>query len=105
MNQLKLSDSGGTYKLQVGDVFDVVLESNPTTGFKWEPAQDNPPLVEQLGWEFTPYRRAAGASGTMNFHYKSIQAGEGTFKLVYHRPFDRASPPLHVFEVKLEITA
>ncbi len=103
MLQLKFSDNGSDIELQQGDLLELILESNPTTGYQWEFEPDLPPILVQQDWEFTPYAERIGSSGLLHMRIQAQEPGSASLRVVYRRPFLRTHPPLHVFEITLEV--
>ncbi len=42
-------DDGGQVELELGQILVVTLESNPSTGYRWEQAENQESILEQLG--------------------------------------------------------
>ncbi len=103
---MKLSNknTGSSIHLQTGDLVEINLASNPSTGYQWEAVPVEPTLLEkQENWEFKPAGRAPGAGGMLTLRFKAVRRGEGEFKLIYHRPFEPEEPPVKTFEIKLVV--
>jgi inhibitor of cysteine peptidase len=86
-------DSGQAVELAVGDRLAVQLESNPTTGFQWNPAAAPDRAVLTLaGKGYEPSENAeeglVGAGGTETWTYEAAGAGTTKVELEYYRPFD-----------------
>ena len=77
----------------------LTLESNPTTGFSWEAAQ------EQALFEIQSFYTAeaqsqplSGAGGWQSFVLAPTQAGEASVRFCYSRPWEpNASDPQFTF--------
>lgn len=86
------SDSGSEFAVEIGDVLEISLEENPSTGYTWDPA-DPPGLVELTGDEFVdPDTDLVGAPGTRLLSFEVVSEGAGILRLEYIRPFDE--PPV-----------
>ncbi|MFC1634258.1 protease inhibitor I42 family protein [Planctomycetota bacterium] len=97
-------NDGGQVELELGRILIVTLESNPSTGYRWEQAEDNASILEQLGEaEFksssTSDPPLVGAGGWEIFRFKTMSAGQMTLKLVYHRPWEDVEP-LRTFTIQ-----
>ena len=102
--KLTESNAGSTVHLREGEILEIVLTSNPSTGYQWKVAPGDENLLEEQGnWEFKPTSRAVGAGGTIKLRFKAVRQGEADFKLVYHRPFELEAPPIQSFEIKLVV--
>jgi len=98
------SDSGRRVELARGDELVVSLETNPTTGFRWEMADAGAPvLVAAGGPSFEPRgaARVVGAGGTDTWRFRAERAGQGVLRFVYRRPFEPDVAPAR--EVRYEV--
>ena len=99
---LKLSekDTMGTVQMHTGDTLEIVLRGNPTTGYLWEVSCVDTAILKEVGeTAFTPDRKARGSGGKLAMRFKALAAGKTTLKLIYHRPFEKNTPPIGTFEV------
>jgi inhibitor of cysteine peptidase len=96
--------NGGTVALMVNDLMRVQLDGNPTTGFTWETGNLDTSLLEQVGEaEFTQNSNLVGAGGTFTFTFKALKEGVTHLHLIYHRTFEKTTPPAQVFDVTVDI--
>jgi inhibitor of cysteine peptidase len=95
---------GGSARVGVGQVLEVTLESNPTTGYSWQVAEtpDFLTLEGPAAFISDAGPDVVGAGGSEVFRFTVSGAGTGTLRLEYLRPWEDA-PPTDVYEV--EITA
>ncbi len=98
-----------TTTAQVGQIFTIVLEANPTTGYSWqvdndeefvtlesrdyivpEPAEGEEPLV--------------GAGGEETFTFNALQAGNTEITFSYAKEWEAEVPPIEikVYQVTIE---
>lgn len=97
-------NSGQTIEMNVGDIFTVELEGNPSTGYTWEVAEMDTALLKQVGeTEFETDNDLVGASGVLILRFEAIDTGETALNLVYHRPWEEDIPPEETFEVSLVV--
>jgi inhibitor of cysteine peptidase len=97
---LSEQDNGSTVTLQVRERLDLSLAANPTTGYQWEVAAGDSAAIKQVGEpEYKVGSAAPGSGGMMTFHFVTVAPGQTTLKLIYHRPFEKDTPPLKTFEV------
>lgn len=99
---LKLSekDTMSTVQMHTGDMLEIPLRGNPSTGYLWEVSCVNTAILKEIGeTTFTPDRKARGSGGTITMHFEALTAGKTTLKLIYHRPFEKNMPPIGTFEV------
>jgi predicted secreted protein len=99
-------DDGGRVKLQLGQILVVTLESNPTTGYRWEQAENAESVLRQIGEaEFKPSETGdpplVGAGGWEILRFRASSAGQMTLQLVYHRPWEEGVEPLKTFSLQI----
>lgn len=100
---LTAKDAGSTIQIKQGDIVQVALNGNPTTGFTWEALPGSEGLVQQGEAEFKPDSNALGSGGNMTLQFKAVRPGTTVLKLIYHRPFEPNVPPLQSFEVTVVV--
>ena len=97
-------DSGSEFTVEVGDEFEVRLESNPTTGYGWVVAAQ-PEVVDLVSNDFqAPDTDLVGAAGIEVFVFEATATGAGELRLEYVRSFDDPPDPAEVVEYQLRIT-
>ncbi len=96
--------NGGIVAMIVNDTVRIQIEGNPTTGFIWEPANLDTNLLEPVGEpKFTSNSNLAGGNGIFIFTFKAMKAGATHLRLIYHRPFEKNTPPAQLFDVTVDI--
>ena len=104
VKKLTDKDAGSAVTLKVGDILEVDLEGNPTTGYTWELAPGGGALLSEQGeGEFKPNSKAMGAGGVVIHRYKAIREGKMKLRLIYHRTFEPNVPPAKSFEIDLVV--
>jgi predicted secreted protein len=98
----------GRVTVVLGQVFTVTLESNPSTGYRWEWVDHQDSIVEQMGEaQFTPRETGdpplVGAGGWESFDFKAVHPGQMTLKLVYRRPWEEGVEPLKTFSLQVTV--
>lgn len=92
---------GSKQSLGVGDLLEVQLPGNPTTGYTWQ-AVAVPAQVRQQG---EPVQRSdsqlAGAGGITSVKFSVAAAGDGILELAYRRLWEKETPPLRVCRIEL----
>ena len=97
-------DGGKTVELHAGDKLEVSLKGNPTTGYQWEMAAVDAAILKLVGEpEFNPNGNALGAGGKVTFRLKAVAAGQTTLQLVYHRSFEKSTPPTKTFKATVVV--
>ena len=102
--QLTEADAGRLVELRVGDILEVILPGNPTTGFQWEVSEINSAILEPIGEpKFEPSSNAVGSGGNVTLRFEAVGAGQTELKLIHHRPFEENVPPIQTFEVTITV--
>ncbi len=98
-------DDGESVRVGVGQVLEVALPSNPTTGYSWQVAEV-PAFLTQSGEPVFEAREdddVVGAGGTEILRFEVTGAGVGVLLLEYRRPWEADVPAEETFA--LDITA
>ena len=102
--QLTEADAGRLVELRVGDILEVTLPGNPTTGFQWEVSEINSAILEPIGEpKFEPSSNAVGSGGNVTLRFETVGTGQTELKLIHHRPFEENVPPIQTFEVTITV--
>lgn len=97
------SDERDEINASIGDRFAIALESNPTTGFKWNVGDlSGATILKEEG--FIPSQgELVGAGGTEYFIYEAVAVGEDAIMLSYARPWESVQPlETKIFNVVVE---
>jgi inhibitor of cysteine peptidase len=104
--KLGIEDNGRQIELDQGQSLLVVLKSNPTTGFRWEIAELDEPILRQMGeveFEQSGSKNLVGAGGWEKLRFEASSPGESTLRLIYHRPWEEDVEPLETFSVRVVV--
>ena len=106
--KLDANDNGRRIELEKGQVLVITLESNPTTGYRWEVVEFEEPILQQMGeaeFKQSDPREPPppGTGGWETFRFEATSAGQMTLKLVYHRPWEEGEEPLETFSLQVVI--
>jgi inhibitor of cysteine peptidase len=85
------ADNNGMVSLSVGDTLVVRLPSNPSTGYSWSVAQNNPGVpLQPIGSPSFERREDVppGAPGVQVFRFRAAGGGSSFLRMIYHRPFE-----------------
>ena len=98
-------DADSQMAFEQGQYLVVTLESNPTTGYRWEVVKNQDSILEQVGEvEFKPSEQSdppiAGAGGWEIFRFKPVSAGQMILEFVYRRSWEDIEP-LKIFSVQI----
>lgn len=81
--------SGLEMAVRIGSEFKISLESNPTTGYKWETKFDEK-LVKLKSDTFNrPSDARIGQGGTQAFTFLPVKAGQTTIEFLYKRSWEK----------------
>ena len=85
----------GRIKARVGEEFVITLDSNPTTGYRWEftkPLDEGIVTLVDSKYE-APQTRRRGAGGRQVWTFKAAGKGRTVISLKYIRPWEKDTPP------------
>ena len=89
----------------MGKDFVIELDSNPTTGYRWQLARplDNT-IIKLIKTEYTPGKeKLIGAGGKERWTFKATNKGEASIYLKYVRPWEKDTAPANRKEFKIII--
>lgn len=98
------SDPEQTIETNVDNKFDIVLESNPTTGYSWEASYDQNQLklVDKIYEEIEGPEELLGAGGNEIFRFKALKSGETQITMSYKRSWETEVLEQKVFTVDVK---
>ena len=100
--KLTEKDFSQTVEISVGEILEVSLKGNPTTGYIWDVASADKGILKQVGeTKFKPDRKARGSGGNIILRFEATKVGKISLKLIYHRPFQKDRLPIRTFQVKV----
>jgi inhibitor of cysteine peptidase len=97
---LTQDDSGQPRIVQIGDEITVVLDENPTTGYRWHADTDAAGL-ELTADSYQGPQRPAGASGTRHLTFTARRPGPVRLRLVKRRSWEQAA--VAEFDVPVDV--
>ena len=88
------ANDGESVAIEVGQELEVSLPANPSTGFGWTIAIDDPSVLEQVSQpEFASDSvGTVGAGGVLTIRFIGRAAGSTELRLDYERPFEDVAP-------------
>ncbi len=93
-----------TIRLPIGQMIELRLKENPTTGFRWSFASDGRPSCTVIKDSFKRQKGPPGTGGEHAWQIKAVQAGNCHLKLLYLRPYDPYVPPARTFSLEIQVT-
>jgi predicted secreted protein len=106
---LYASADGSTQQLKLGEIMEIILESNPSTGYSWFASVSNPDVLAQMGEpEYVEPTESGstmilGAPGTETFMFQGSDAGSATITLDYKRPWEKDVAPEKTITITVEV--
>lgn len=91
--------------VKAGETFELVLSSNPSTGYHWEIISElDATIVELVGQNHVPEQPVAPGSGGMDvWTFRALNVGETTIALGYYPPDPDSEPEETVtFSIQVE---
>jgi len=99
------ADNGGAVELMVGQIFEVELRENPTTGFRWEVAEIGSEIMKLPKEKYLPDSKAIGSGGRRTMEFEALRTGTSKLRLIERRPWETDVPPVKVYEVKVTVVS
>jgi inhibitor of cysteine peptidase len=102
------SYNGRTVNLAAGQLLEISLGENPTTGYRWRLVEaatathsSKCVLVKDL---YEPgHARVAGQGGTHRWQFQAAESGACTLELEYRRSWQKGVSPERTFRIHVEI--
>lgn len=94
------------YSLRKGDIVEVILNANPSTGYKWQIENIDNSKIKIVDETYTAKivnKDVVGSGGKKIYLFKAINKGNTVIELKYFRPFEKEIPPKKKFHINLEI--
>jgi predicted secreted protein len=101
------SNNGQSLNLKVNQMVQIRLESNITTGFKWNLSNETDTNIISL--TSSDYKQApadknlVGAGGYESFTFKSKSKGSTNIILTYNQPWEKGVAPLKTFKINIVV--
>jgi len=87
-----------------GDILQIVLAGNPTTGYSWQVGQLDPRIFKLLREpEYRQTQQAIGGGGFYSFELAGMAPGAAAVTLVYLRPWEKKKPPAKTFRINVMV--
>ncbi|KNY27310.1 protease inhibitor I42 family protein [Pseudobacteroides cellulosolvens] len=93
--------------LRVGQKLKIVLDSNATTGCRWnyKTQLDNKVLKEINSYyvSIPCQSQIAGSGGYQYFIFEAVESGNACIDLEYKQPWDKENPPYNTFTMRITV--
>jgi inhibitor of cysteine peptidase len=101
------SDNGKNLNLKVNDVITIKLESNITTGYKWnlsdETSTDIMTLISSDYKTANTDESLVGGGGYETFNFKAKSKGSTAIILTYNRPWEKGEEPAKTYKINIVV--
>jgi predicted secreted protein len=87
--------------VEVGEVFEIVLEGNFTTGYRWD-LTERPDAISLISDEMRAGSEVPGSPGTQHFQLSTESGGSYSLVFSYRRPWEDASADERRIDVRVE---
>jgi predicted secreted protein len=87
--------------VDVGEIFEIVLGGNFTTGYRWDLRQ-RPDAISLVSDEMRAGADAPGAAGNQHFQFKATSGGRFSLEFSYRRPWEDAGAEERRIDVQVE---
>lgn len=96
-----MADKEENITIKRGQEFTIILESNPTSGFKWLPKFDGS-ILNLVSHDFQPSTtKRIGSSGKDIFTFLAISFGSDKLKMLYKRSWEEQFVAEKVFVINV----
>lgn len=104
---------GQDMALKVGQVLEIALQSNPSTGYAWNITQDGQPQLLAIPLPATAPEAASrdgappmvGSPVIARWHFRAQEPGRTHIRMVYQRPWQTDVPPVETAEFTVEVNS
>lgn len=106
MKQITEDSNKTETHLTIGETFEVRLEENRSTGFKWvtEPPSEGANEACSLVGDSFEKGKAVGEPGTHRWEFRADHAGSCTITLSYRRPWESGESTSRTFKLNVRVS-
>ena len=98
------AEKGSSIQLKLGDILEVHLRSNPTTGYSWYVHPKSTQLLKLMGQsQAQSHQPGVGRPILQVFRFQAVANGDGTLLLHYIRTWERQTTNEEQFDVQVSI--
>jgi len=98
----KLTHKEENITIKRGQTFRIVLQSNPTSGYKWLPSFDKS-IVKLISHNFLPPSTSGiGRSGEDVYTFRAVNHGSDNLKMLYKRGWEKQPVAEKLFVIKVK---
>lgn len=89
-----------TMKAKLGEIFQIKVESNPSTGYIWAAVFDRT-FLELVGDKFISRSNAIGSGGVTEFSFLPLKEGRTNVILKLRRPWESEATETREFALEI----
>lgn len=100
----------GVPVLKVGQVLEIELQGNASTGYQWQLVEDGGPVLKAMpppaaaATSETPAEpMMVGAPSATRWWFKAAEPGQTSLRLVYRRPWEQDAPPAQTADYRISV--
>lgn len=98
------ADNGQSVTMKVGDMLQLMLAENPTTGYTWAIVTNDGDVLTLSGEPaYEVESDAIGAGGTRTFMFQAAAPGTSVLQLVNARQWETAVEPAETFMMTVQV--
>jgi len=97
------SYNGHEVTLAVGQVMELVLSENRTTGFRWDLKTKAEPVCELVKSTFDPPKGHPGNAGIHRWQFQAVHSGSANIELEYRRPWEKDAAPAKIYKLGVRV--
>src|SRR3954468_19695823 len=99
------SQNGKSIKIPVGEVVEIHLSDNPTTGYRWSPADLGDAILSLQDSTYHQTNAAVGSGGKASWTLRAKAAGHAQLKFKHWRPWEGDPSIIDRFSLAVEVTS
>lgn len=106
MQQVDESNNGQEVEVPIGQTFELRLQENPTTGYKWNLKSNGAPqcaLIDDAFETKSDSPQQPGRGGAHAWQFRAAENGETHIQLAYERGWQKDATP-RTFTLKVHVT-
>jgi len=84
--------------IPIGQVFEICLSENPSTGFRWDLESRGEPGCVMVSEYFSRHSDTPGSRGGHHWNFRTVAPGTSTIELTYRRHWQKG-PPARTFKL------
>lgn len=102
---IKISEGANGREIEAasGQMIEISLPENPTTGFRWRLESNGEPVVALQSDAFAASGGPPGAGGIHHWRFQAVQPGSARLAFALGRSWQATAPPAKTFSVGVRV--